>query len=307
MPGKKRKDREQYSALKYGYYHLSTDGWKDGFLFHTNAQYAFGMTVIGLLTLLFDVKIYAFSLMPNHIHIILSGTGRECLKAFDYLRLKLSGCLVKDGYAPLPDDYWFKLVAIETPIQMRNNFLYVDRNAYEHHVCIPSGYPWGSCYLYYSFIHQMITAPRADSLSKRKLERITGTRISIPGHWRFHPEYGLLPSSFVDKSLFTKLFDDPKDYESRLVKDYEAFVKVAGTLDETLEYSKEDIIEIVRQVLNISYSGRRLSQLSNDEKGRMTVTLMKQYKMPEPQIAKAMDMSERMVRQFLNAKDYGKR
>ena len=90
MVNRNRKEREQYSELKYGYYHLSTDGWKDGFLFHSRPQYAFGMTVIGLLTLMFKVKVYAFTLMPNHVHIILSGTGADCLKAFDYLKLKLS-------------------------------------------------------------------------------------------------------------------------------------------------------------------------------------------------------------------------
>lgn len=142
MP-RKRAERDRIHSLKKAYYHLSTDGWGEGFLFHTESQYAYGMTVTGLLTLLFDVTIYDFALMPNHVHLLLSGSGTDCLAAFDYLRQKLSARLRKDGYPPLPDNYWFKLVAVEDPEQMKNSFIYIDRNAYELQQYIPSGYPWG--------------------------------------------------------------------------------------------------------------------------------------------------------------------
>ncbi len=72
-----------------GYYHFCTDGLLSGKLFYNDAQFAYGMILIGLLTLQFNLKIYGFVLMSNHIHIILSGTGDECVKAFDYLRKKL--------------------------------------------------------------------------------------------------------------------------------------------------------------------------------------------------------------------------
>lgn len=304
---RRRKDREQCCQLKKGYYHLVTDGWKDGFLFHTKLQYAYGMIVMGLLTLLFDIKIYGFTLMPNHVHIIVSGTGSECLKAFDYLRLKLSARLVKDGYAPVPDDYWFKLVPINSQDQMRSLFLYVDRNPYEDGISVPGGYPWGSAYICYSFVTQMITAPAANTFSLRELERITGTRKAIPSHWQFHPDYGLLPISFVDTSLFEKLFNSPKDYLSRIVKDYESAAKVASSIGEAIAYSKEEMDDIVKRIVQLYFSGKRLSMLTNDEKGKIAVMLMKDYNMSDTQIASALIMSEHLVAQFLRAKDYGKR
>ena len=302
---RRRKERERCRLLPKGYYHLSTDGWKEGFLFHTKEQYAFGMTVIGLLTALFDVKIYAFTLMSNHIHIILSGTGSECLRAFDYFCKMISTRLAKDGYQPLPEDYWFKLVVIEDPEQMKNNIIYVDRNPYERQICVPCGYPWGSAYLHYSFINNMIPGRRADSFSRRELDKLTCTRKEIPPHWLFHQEYGLLPSSFVDLSLFSKLFHSPKEYESRLVKDYESFVEVARTLEEMPEYSDVEVKSIVNQVLQNYFSGRKISKLTNDEKGRLATLLTKNYDMTESLIAQTLNISEHMVRQFLHAKDYG--
>ena len=303
---RRRKAREEIRGLKKGYYHLSTDGWKDGFLFHTPAQFAFGMIVIGLLTLTTGIAIYSFSLMPNHVHILVSGTGAACLKAFDYLRSKLSERLKKDGYPPLPDDYWFKLTPIDNEEQMQNNFIYVDRNAYEQLLCVPTAYPWSSSYLHHSLLGKMIKGRRADTFSKRELEELTGSRIAIPPHWEFHPDLGLLPSSFVDNSLFIRLFPNPKDYESRLVKDYEAFVKVGKALDETPDFSENEVRDIVDRLVLDLFPGRKVRQLSNDEKGRLTTVLMKNYNLTAPVIAGALDVSEHIVNQWFRAKDYGK-
>lgn len=301
-----RKERELYQTWGKGKYHFITNGWKEGMLFHTLGQYAYGMTLIGLITLKFNLHIFSFSLMSNHIHIVLEGTGRACVEAFNYLRQKISRRLVRDGYPPVPDDYWFKLVPIESDQQLRMEIIYVDRNAFEWQICIPSGYPWGSAYLQYSRIGKMITGTRADELSKRKLETLTGSRLSIPPHWEFHPTYGLLPSSFVDYAVFYRLFPSAKDYQSRLIKDYETYVTVAKALDEVPTFSEEEAGDILRNILQNLYGGRRLKELANNERGQIVGILAKTYLMPVSQIAQTLKMSEYLVQQFLRSKDYGK-
>lgn len=301
-----RRERTEYQSYKSGYYHLVTNGWHKGKLFHNAAQFAYGMIIMGLLTLRFGVVIYAFTLMDNHIHIILSGTGEECVKAFDYLRKKISARLVKDGYSPLPADYGFKLVPIENEEQMRSLFIYVARNAYERQLCIPGGYPWGSDYMHYSLFKVYLTGVPASSLSKRELERLTCSDISIPNYWQFHPELGLLPTSFVNESLFNRLFNGPKDYECRLVKDYESFVQIAESVGESTEFSEGEINEIVYGLVHDMYPGKRLSQLSGDEKGRIVVQLNLRYRLTATQCAFALRIPERIAAQFLRSKDYGK-
>ena len=232
-----RKKRKEYQSWGNGYYHLSTDGRKDGKLFYSNGQFAYGMTLIGLLTLRFAVIIYDFVLMDNHIHLLLSGTGAECVRAFDYLRRKISARLVKDGYAPLPKDYFFKLTPVKDEEQMRINYLYIDRNILERGVCLPGGYPWGAAYLHHSFWNNYLSGDKAVSFFKyTELEKMTGSRISIPPEWRFHPELSLLPDSFIDRTLFNRLFPNPKTYLTRLVKDYEAFVRLGGTIEEDVVF-----------------------------------------------------------------------
>ena len=304
---RKEKERELYRGLKHAYYHLSSDGLKQGRLFNTTAQYAFGMTLIGLISLRFGLVIYSFSLMPNHLHVLLSGTGAACTDAFDYLKRKITARLVQDGYPPLPDDYWFKLTHIETPEQMKTNFVYIDRNAYELQYCIPSGHIWSSCYLYYSKISDLLLSSPADSLSKRQLEQWTGSRISIPKTWQFHPVYGLLPGSFIEKTLFYKLFPTPKEYLTRLVKDYEAFIKLADTLGETFIYSKEETEDLLQKLVSELYPGRWLKQLTGNEKARLVQIMVNQYKIPPADTAQSLNMPERLVSQILRSKDYGHR
>lgn len=126
----RKKEREEYRALGNGYYHFCTDGILNP-LFHNAADYAFGMVLMGLICIKYSIRIYAFTLMPNHIHIILSGTGANCLHAFDFLRRRLSARLKKKGRPPLSDDFWFNLIPITTQEQMKSEILYVLRNPLE--------------------------------------------------------------------------------------------------------------------------------------------------------------------------------
>lgn len=301
------KERKEYLSWRKNYYHLSSDGWQEGKLFHNDAQFAYGMTLVGLLTVRFKITVYDFTLMDNHIHILLSGTGAECCLAFDYFRMKLSARLVKDGFPPLPPVYGFKLKSVKDEDQMRINYLYIDRNALERGLCVPGGYPWGAAYLHCSQMSKYMQGVSAASLSKNKLEQMTGTRTPIPPHWQFHPELGLLPESFVNTSLFKRLFPHPKDYQTRLVKEYEAFVKLGQSLQENVYFTEQEVHEMVGQVARTLFPGKQIQALSNDEKGKLCVTVVSRFSLTPAQIAGALSMPEYLVKQFLSSKDYGKR
>lgn len=296
--------RAVYRTWKKGYYHLCTDGWKEGVLFHTLEQWSYGMTIMGLAALRYKVTVYAFTLMPNHIHILLSGDGRQCADVFSYLRRKLSLRLKTDGYPMVPEQYGYKLIPVTNEDQMRVNYLYLFRNAYEKAWAVPAGYPWSSCWLCHSMLASHITGKRADTMSKRELERITGSDMAIPGHWEFHPSLGLLPSSFVSTDLFNRLFPTVKAYETRLVKDYEAFVRMASSLDESLSLSVEETKDIVSALLRDHFEGKPAGSLTPDEKSRLARMLQSDYQFTAGQIAQGLALPEKLVRQLLGAKEF---
>ncbi|MBR5403218.1 MAG: hypothetical protein IK113_03220 [Bacteroidales bacterium] len=298
-----QKRREEYRTLKKGYYHFCTDGLKGGLIFNNARQFAFGMFLMGLISILYGVRIYAFTLMPNHIHIILSGTGIDCLKAFDYLKRKLSLRLVKDGYSPLPEDYWFKLVPIESEGQMRSEIVYVLRNCLEKGLGVVGGYLWSSAWLYHSDVSKLVDGILAGQISCRQRRRLLLGQDALPEEWVVNPYIGLHPGSFVDTSLVMRLFPEPKDLQTALVKDYEVMFQIAGRLGELQEFNKSEIEGIVSHVLQKRFSGRELSQLSEEDRGKMVIILSRDYGLNSYQISKSIYIKEKTVRQLLASKE----
>jgi len=236
----------------------------------------------------------------------LSGTGRACRDAFYYMVRKLNMRLKRDGFPELPDDYGFKLVPINSLEQLRNNIIYLDRNAYERGECVPSGYPWGTTFIHYTRLKELFVWKKAGEMSKRELERITGSRAPIPPDWEFNPALGLYPGSFVRNAKFLKLFPTPKAYQSRLTKDYEAFVQVAKNLGEEITFSPEEVEGIANQLLRDVFPGKDMRELTNDEKGQLAVLLVRRHQLPTNLVSGALVMPEYLVKQFVNSKEYGR-
>lgn len=299
----RRKERAALRAQGLGEYHFATDGWKEGKIFNNAAEYAFGMILMGLICLRFAITIHAFSLMPNHIHIVIRGTGEEILKAFDYLKRKLKARLKRDGYRPIPETYWFKLVKIDSPEQMRTEIIYVLRNALEHGLGAVGGYLWCSAWLYHSDFCEMLHAEPEYKLSKRKKYKLFGGRENVPSHWRFHPYLGLIPDAFVDTSLVMNLFPEAKDLQVALVKDYEAIYQAAGRLGEIVAFNKAEMDSIVSQTVMKRFPGQSLRSLSDADKAKLAIILHREFGLNSYQISKSIYIKEVIVRQLLNSKD----
>ena len=294
------KKRKAYRTWKKGYYHLCTDGWKDQALFHDEGEYVNAVNSISLLDLLFPVKVHFYEVMRSHLHLIMSGRGTHCVDSFDYLKMRIGRRLRKDGKPPLPPDYDFRLIPIGSEEQMRENIVYVAKNAPKVMDILPGGYLWGSAQIVFSDLPRLFESVRAGDLSHRALERMLGTHLDIPPERLIHPGLGMvLPGSFVDLSVFHKVFPSAKEYLIRLVKDYEAYVRVAAQVGKELEFSLEEALDIVRQELdksNLSIDG-----MNSDDRCRFAVQMNKKYMFKADILSKALLLPERIVAQALYA------
>ena len=297
------KERESYRAEGEGDYHFCTDGLSGGLIFNNVAEFAFGMILMGLICIRFHIRIYAFTLMPNHIHIVLHGTGADCIKSFDYLKRKLSARLKRDGYPPLPETYWFKLTRIVSREQLMHEIIYVLRNPLEKGWNVVGGYLWSSEWVYFSDFSKILEGTPVRDLSKRKLEIMLGGEEKLPSDWQIHPYLGLLPSCFVDVDSVRRLFPSPKDLQTALVKDYEVFFQIARRLGELTEYSKTERESIVSQILQSRFSGRSLSALTEADKGKLMLILAREFGFNSFQISTSVFVKEKIVRQVLAAKE----
>ena len=303
----RQKQRKHYRSLPYGYYHLCTDGWQGGKLFHTAQHFALCLAGIAFLTLKYKVQIYAFEVMPNHIHLVLSGSGEQCLECFYFLIRRINRILRKHRLPPLPEDYWFKLVPIEDITSMRRHLVYLARNKYEKGVCTPCGHMWGSGYLLYSQIAPQITGTKVKDLPVREVERLVASRTPLPPDWEIHPVLGVLPKCFINMDKVQELFPSVKDYMTMLVKDYESYVLISDSLEEEIQWSDQEAKDIVNRLCNQLYPQKRIYQLSADEKCRLAVQADSRFHLPLSLLSQILCLSEYLLIQTLHSKDYGVR
>lgn len=299
---KRQKRRAEYKSWKKDYYHLCTDG-KKGTICHDEAEFVYLVNTISLLDLLFPVKVHFYEVMRSHVHLLLSGRGADCVAVFDYVKGRINKRLVADGHPPLPKDYDFKLIPVEDENQMRNNGIYIARNASEVLNIRPGGYMFGSSMAFYSDVPRLFEAVRAGDLPVRWLKKMFQTHVSIPPNRLIHPGLGMvLPHSFVDMGVLYKVFPTAKEFETRLVKDYEAFVEIAEQIGEEITFSVEETKDIVKQELMIE--GRKLSDLSNDDRCALAVRLHKKYRLDAVTLSQAVFLPARVISQALKSKKY---
>jgi len=156
-----------------------------------------------------NVKVLAFILMSNHVHIVIKGTSEDVLmfivqfkhRYSIYMRKKwgIKEFLRRNGIdiKEVPYD----TEAIERAIA------YVQMNCVAASICThPAQYPWGTGDTFFSPARPM-SAKRVGDLKGRELERLLHSNSTVlPKQWRINAEGYVLPQEYVDVQSVEKLF-----------------------------------------------------------------------------------------------------
>ena len=211
--------------------------------------------------------------------------------------------LRRDGHLPLPQDYDFRLIPIEDEEQMRKNIIYIARNASQVTNIRPGCYLFGSTFSFHSQVARLVETVRAGNVPVRKLRKIFNTILTIPPDRLIHSGLEMaMPQGFVDTSVLYKVFPSATEFETRLVKDYEAFVEIADKVGEEFVFSVEEVRNIVD--MELMKTGQRLSDLSSDSKCRLAVQLNRQFRLDTVTISQALFIPARVISQVLRSKRY---
>jgi len=297
--------REQYKALPLGDYHLCFDRLEGRWMFNDDQDYRMGMAGMALATSKFGVKVSCFELMPNHLHCVIRGTGEQCMRVFSFQKRRITEQLIKCGRPPLPDDYGCILKPLPDNDALRAEIIYVVRNPYEKDYCVPGGHKWGSGYLYFNDLAGMVRGEKVSAIQKNVIRAFTGSHETLPPEWEIHPVLGVLPRNYVDVKGVERLFGSAKEYLTRLVKEYETAVKIARSVGEEVEFSANEVKDIVGTELRNTYPGRLFKSLTQEEKCRVAVRLNDHLGLTSSQLASALFISELTISQVLRSKDYG--
>ena len=228
------------------FWHLYTDERKMQDMFLTDEIFELAETLLAVSCCRHpQVKVVTFELMTNHLHMIASGQRTECLNLFNDYKTRLQRVLKKAGVIIKWDSFEADIIPIETLKALRNEIIYVNRNAFVANPShTPSNYPWGGGYAYFCPLIKHIDAIEFEKLTYDKKRQVAHCRdISGLGKLRLKDKLGVLVTSFCDISLGERMFPDARSYFNSLTRNSEAFSlmaegkcgKVAVVFDEEMK------------------------------------------------------------------------
>ena len=303
---KLEKLRKEYKSWGRWYYHLVFDSLGERNLFNDRDEYVNGMNVVALAQFLTEVGVIQFDWMRNHGHFILLATGLQCCRFFDYSRYRLNARLIKDGYPPLPDDWFFKLIRLETFNELVNAASYSARNSYDAMSGIlPGGYLWSSNYLMFSNIGEIIDYKTVGTIGTRRMTRLLGSNVKFPESYKVCKLGYILPESYLlrtEDGTMTKarsLYKDSKDYAYRLFRDYDTYRRVASDIGEEWSPAKGDMGPLIRNLLDVNYGVKDIKTLDSEKRCDLAVTLGVRYGLKVEEIASRLSLSSSMVSKLI--------
>ncbi len=137
---------------KNSYWHIYSDGRKIDFLFRDESEFIAGMNRIALCSMVSGgVKIHAFCLMSNHIHILISGSAESARKFINEYK-RLTGIWVrKHRGEKIMGAFDVSMKEVDTIEYLLTTVAYIHRNpmvaGFPYRI---ECYPWSSAALYFS-------------------------------------------------------------------------------------------------------------------------------------------------------------
>ena len=197
--------------MKKQYFHLCTESLKDRLLFQKDKDYRFGMNLIPISLHNRPLTAYCFSLMSNHLHILLSGTSGEIISFFERYKKGLAMYLKQEGNPKGLTKWSAELFPVPDEEAFRKVVAYILRNCLKAGIDSPFSYPWNTAGLYFNPWLNALKGDSLSSLTVRQQLQMFRTHVRLPQNYRIH-EGLVLPSSYIDYPRVERLFGTSIDF-----------------------------------------------------------------------------------------------
>ncbi len=189
---------------------ISTSHLENNIWFKDDEDFKVGMNYVAISSFLSSVRIIAFILMSNHVHILVECSRDEAMEFINkfkklygyYFRIKYGAKeLLRRNTADI-QEVGRELESLERVIA------YILMNCVAARICLhPTGYKWGSCNCFFNQNKQK--GVWLDSLSVRSRRRILRSRADLPEKWILGEDGFILPESYVCVDFVEALYGSP--------------------------------------------------------------------------------------------------
>lgn len=272
------------------YWHLYTPGnVTTAFLLNAD-DYAFAMNAIYFAyQLTAGIRILAFELMSNHLHILIEGEAEAVCRFFASLRKKLARGLASDRVSVL-DSFVMQLKEIEDLRGLRNTIGYVHRNGYVvngNHT--PFSYPWGTNRYFYNDYPISETFKKIYTGRRRLMFR--GRTPEISDSTKYLDGY-VAPISYCSIDRGMSMFRDAHHYFSIVGKNVEAYSELALELNDGDCITDEEAFSQTIKICNTMYPGIRIRDLDKTRKAEIARKLHYEIHCSNGQIRRVLGLSQ---------------
>ncbi len=300
--------REAAFARGGPYWHLYTDGEMMDIIFTQPQDFMFGITLLGLCCAAFPrCRVLTFTLMSNHIHVILAGSEKDVHGLFAYFKERLKRYLSGEKRFCRMERFNEDLFLIPDLQALRNEIIYVNRNGYVVSPdCTPFSYWWSAGVFFFNPMGKMLPVKPFAALTDRERRSLCHSRpLILPDRYLvldgFRPaqdiEAGqmLFPPSFCAINEAEGFFRGAQQYFRRLSRDHEAFSEVANRLGERIFLTDDELYGVVFSICAKEYSNKDPGLLPAKEKQDLARTMHFDYNASNKQIQRMLKLSPIIV------------
>lgn len=295
--------KEQICELSFQtegpFWHLYTDGTRMQDIFCCEDEFKKGMTALAVCVILSpDVELVTFELMNNHIHLILCGSKTGGMELFSRFRRRLKRLSRQWGRILDWDAFEPQILEIESLQALRNEIIYVNRNAYvASYQYTPFSYPWGGGWAYFLPVIGQLQVMSLQDIGARMMRELTHYRnVEEISALKFVGDVPFIPS-FCRVDIGERLFQNARSYFHLLTRNVEAFSQVASRLKDMVFLTDDEMFVVATRIASEIFSAK-LAMLTSEQKIQLARKLHFDYNASNQQLRRILKLDLTLINEL---------
>ena len=245
-------------------------------VFSTVEDFNAGMSILAVCAMMFPtLKIYAFQLMSNHIHLVIGGDERSIMEFFEYYSERLQKYF--SGRRDL-SAFKLSLFPINDLSYLRNAIVYVNRNGFVvNNDVTPFSYPWGSSPYFFQSLAALYHKVTGKPIGTVKLRALIHSRACDMFKNMKVVDGCISPLEFCDVGTAESFFRDAKQYFYLISRKVESYSEIAKSIGEAVFYNDNDLYTAAVKISRDNFGSGDLRTLPSAAKLELAKRLHYDY------------------------------
>ena len=283
------------------FYFVSTDHLSKGVWFRDDQDYKVGMNYIAIIALSSGIKVLAFILMSNHVHLVLQCSRAEAEWFINELKRRYSEYLNR-RYGT--DDF-LRLIKVDVQkVSLEDESLeravaYPLMNCVAANICLAaSDYPWSSAGAYF----KVTTAKsgRIGDLSLSARRKILHSKAVIPDDTLICEDGYIPPEAFIPVKFVESIFRTPKRLNYFLMNSSKAKQRLAKE-DGLPSFADNVVIAAAADLCRTLFRKTKVEDLNEEEKTELVKQVRRRFSADAHQISRVLSLPYSEVTRMMEA------